>query len=331
MGYATEVNAKFKNGEDYPLRPTDMGNIVLRLETTNICNHACQFCPNRKLVRKRKFIESDLARRVIKEAAEMGVKRGGFFIMGEPLLNEETLDYYNYAKELGFDVLFLTTNGSLATEDKVKKIFDSGITSLKFSINAGSTETYKKVHGKDNYEEAMAALRYAYKYRNEHNIDCRILSSYIVTKDNVHEIKQHYENIKDYVDDFAFFGMATFASTVLDDTENIKTEFDSENVPHVDFANSCPCSLIVNFINVTCEGYLHLCVTDPMNLAAIHDLRNMSLKEAWYSDRMVEIRRMHAEGRIQGTVCDNCINRLNNVVQPFNEELYKASLALGDD
>ena len=326
MGYATEVNDKFKVGGGYPLYPSDMDNVVLRLETTNICNHACRFCPNRKLVRKRRFLEKDLGMRVIKEAADMGIKRGGFFIMGEPLLNDETLDYYAYARDLGFNVLFLTTNGSLATKDKIKQIFDSGVTSLKFSINAGRPESYKKIHGKDDYDKAMSALRYAYKYRNDHNIPCRILSSYIVTKDNVSEIKQHYQNIKDYVDDFAFFGMATFASSVLEDTEDIKTEFDSGDVEHVDFQNTCPCSLIVNSINVTCEGFLHLCVTDPMNLAAIEDLHVMSLKDAWYSDRMVAIRKMHADGKLEGTVCNNCIYRKTDVVKPFNEKLYKASL-----
>ena len=327
MSYAAEVNGKFQNGEDYPLKPTDMSNVVLRLETTNVCNHECQFCPNRKLVGKRRFIEKQLAKRVIREAAEMGIRRGGLFIMGEPLLDPNILEYYRYARDCGFDFLFLTTNGSLATKEKIHEIFDSGIKSLKFSINGGSPETYKKIHGRDDYEKAMEALRYAYEYRNKHNIDCRILSSYIVTKDNVHEIKQHYNNIKDYVDDFAFFGMATFASSVLEDTDNIKTDFDSENVAHVDFANTCPCSLIVNSVNVTCEGYLRLCVTDPMNLAAIEDLHNMGLKDAWYSERMVEIRKMHAQGNIVGTVCDNCINRKNNPVPPFNEELYKASLA----
>ena len=36
----SEVNDKFKVGGGYPLNPSDMDNVVLRLETTNICNHA---------------------------------------------------------------------------------------------------------------------------------------------------------------------------------------------------------------------------------------------------------------------------------------------------
>lgn len=327
MSYAREVNAKFENGEEYPVYPSDMSNVVLRLEVTNVCNHACQFCPNRKLERNRCFLERDLGMRVIKEASEMGIKRGGFFIMGEPLLNEDTLDYYSYARDLGFDFLFLTTNGSLATQDKIKKIFDSGVKSLKFSINGGSPDTYEKIHGKRDYDNAMSALRFARKYRDEHNIDCRILSSFIVTKDNAHEIKQHYANIKDYVDDFAFFGMATYASAVLNETDEIKTDFDSENVAHVEFSTSSPCALLQNTVNVTCEGFLTLCVTDPTNLAAVEDLHNISLRDAWYSDRMAEIRKMHKESRIAGTLCDNCVNRKNNPVEPFNAELYKRSLA----
>lgn len=327
MSYAKEVNAKFENGEGYPLHPTDMSNVVLRLEVTNVCNHACQFCPNRKLERKRCFLERDLGMRVIKEASEMGIKRGGFFIMGEPLLNEDTLDYYSYARDLGFDFLFLTTNGSLATEEKIRRTFEAGVKSLKFSINGGSPDTYEKIHGKRDYDKAMAALRYARKYRDEHNVDCRILSSFIVTKDNAHEIKSHYENIRDYVDDFAFFGMATYASAVLNETDEIKTDFDSENVAHVEFNTSSPCALLQNTVNVTCEGFLTLCVTDPTNMAAIEDLHNMSLKDAWYSDRMAKIRQMHKDGKIVGTLCDNCVNRKTDKVEPFNPDLYNRSLA----
>ena len=210
---------------------------------------------------------------------------------------------------------------------KRKKIFDSGIKSLKFSINGGSSVTYERIHGKRDYDKAMETLRFARKYRDVHNIACRILSSFIVTKDNDHEIKQHYENIKDYVDDFAFLGMATYASAVLDETDEIKTDFDSVNVAHVEFNTSSPCALLQNTVNVTCEGFLTLCVTDPTNLAAVEDLHYTSLRDAWYFDRMTNIRRMHKDGKIAGTLCDNCVNRKTDHVEPFNAELYKISLA----
>lgn len=327
MSYAAEASEKFINEETYSLHPMDMSKVTLRLEPTNICNHSCMFCPNRKLVRKRRFLDKELGMRVIREAYDMGIRRGGFFIMGEPLLNEDTLEYYRFANELGYDFLFLTTNGSLATEDKIREVFDSGVKSLKISINGGSRETYRNIHGRDDYEKAMAALRYAREYRDRHNIPCRILSSYIVTKDNVGEVHEHYRNIKDYVDDFAFFGMATYASSVLGDTDRIKADFDRESVEHVEFNTSCPCALINNTVNVTCEGYLALCVTDPTNMAAVEDLHTMSLKDAWYSERMTEIRRRHAEGRIEGTVCYNCVYRKTDPVEPFNRALYEAGLA----
>ncbi len=101
MSYANEVNRKFLNSDDDYIHPKDMSLVALRLETTNVCNHACRFCPNRKLRRKRRFIEPDLARRVIDEAYEMGVRKGGFFIMGEPLLNDDTLKCYAYAARGG--------------------------------------------------------------------------------------------------------------------------------------------------------------------------------------------------------------------------------------
>ena len=326
MSYASEVNYKFVKTEDDYLYPKDMNNVTLRLEPTNVCNHACLFCPNHKLLRRRSVIDKDLAKRVIKEAYDLGVRRAAFFIMGEPLLCKDTLEYYRYATSLGYTFLFLTTNGSLATKEKIEEIFASGIDSLKFSINGGSQETYKKIHGKDDYNKAMEALRYAREYRDKHNIDCRILSSYIVTRLNVHEIKQHYENIKNYVDDFAFFGMATYASEVLEETEGLKTDFDSNGAEHVEFSTSSPCALLQNTICVTSEGYLVCCVTENYNMAALEDLHIMSLKDAWYGERMLSVRKMHLLNNIDKTVCGNCVYRRQDKVEPYNRALYEASL-----
>lgn len=327
MGYIEEINKRIEAPEDYPLYPRDMNRVTLRLETTNVCNHRCEFCPNSKLQREKKIIDRDFAMRIISEAAEMGVKKAAFFLMGEPLLCPDLLDYYQYAKfEKGYTFLFLTTNGALATEDKIKDIFKSGVDSLKFSINAGTAETYKKIHGADDYDKAMAMLKYAYEYRNAHNIDCRILSSYIVTNINVHETKAHYEIIKKYTDDFAFFGMSSFAGSVFDETNSLKADFEPENMEYTDFPYACPCQFLNNSINVNVEGYLTACVVEHMNLAAIEDVTKMSLKDAWYSERMVEFRRKHRDNKIKGLVCYNCVNGIEEDVKPLNEKLYLKSL-----
>lgn len=253
----------------------------------------------------------------------MGVKKGAFFLMGEPLLCPDLLDYYRFAKfEKGYEFLFLTTNGVLADEKKIEEILESGVDSLKFSINAGTRETYKKIHGADGYDKAMAMLKYAFDYRNAHNIDCRILSSYIVTNTNVHETKQHYEAIKKCTDDFAFFGMSSFAGSVADEISDLKADFDPENMEYTDFPYACPCQFLNNSINVNVEGYLTPCVVEHMNLAAVEDVTTMSLKDAWHSERMVEFRRRHRDQDIKGLVCYNCVNGTDEPVTPINENLY---------
>ena len=328
MSYIDEINNKIEVVEEYPLKPTDMSRVTLRMETTNFCNHRCQFCPNSKLDRKKSVIDKELAMRVIDEAADMGVKRGAFFLMGEPLLCKDIFEYYRHAKfDKHYEFLFLTTNGTLATKDKVEEMLECGVDSIKFSINAGSPETYKKVHGRDDYDKAMEALRYACEYRNKHNIKCRILSSYIVTKDNVDEVQNHYTEIKDYVDDFAFFGMNSFAGSVADETENLKADFDKDDIDFVDFPRACPCQFLNNSINVNAEGYLTCCVDEHTNLLAVEDLNKMSLREAWYSDRMVNARKRHREKDIKGMACYNCVYGAKEEAFPLNNELYMRAKA----
>ncbi|XME02249.1 radical SAM protein [Lachnospiraceae bacterium C1.1] len=80
----------------------DPKNAFLQLEPTNICNHNCVFCANSKITAPRRFMEKDLAMRLIKEAYEMGVRRGTFLLFGEPLLCPDIFDYYRTAADIGY-------------------------------------------------------------------------------------------------------------------------------------------------------------------------------------------------------------------------------------
>ena len=53
------------------------------LELTNICNDSCLFCANSKCTKKRGIIAPKLAKSILKEAYEAGVREVGFYGTGE--------------------------------------------------------------------------------------------------------------------------------------------------------------------------------------------------------------------------------------------------------
>ena len=108
---------------------------------------------------------------------------------GEPLLYRELPELVAYSKKLGYGYAFITTNGSRATDELLAQLFEAGLDSIKFSINAGTRETYKKIHGADDFENAISALKYSFRYRAENKKAFKIFVSCVGTTDNCHELE----------------------------------------------------------------------------------------------------------------------------------------------
>ena len=66
----------------------------------------------------------------------------GFYVNGDPLLDKRLAMFIKYAKEIGYTYIYITTNGILANLDRVKKLYEAGLNSIKYSINASNREDY---------------------------------------------------------------------------------------------------------------------------------------------------------------------------------------------
>ncbi len=285
----------------------DPKNAFLQLESTNICNHNCVFCANSKITAPRCFMEKDLAMRLIKEGYEMGVRKGTFFLFGEPLLCPDIFDYYRAAADIGYRQLVLVTNLAVADEDMIRKIFDCGITDLKVSINGGR-KSYAGIHGKNDYEKVMSLLEYAYKYKSDKKIPCKIISSYVVTNDNYMDLQEHESRIKKVVDFFIKTNMSSFVGTMKEERQKLTEDLYDRDLGYLyDHTVKIPCRELTEHIVVTVDGFLSLCCREPFGRAKMHDLHTMSLKDAWFSEEMRQVRYKHLENRIDGLICRKCI------------------------
>lgn len=150
MGYNEELELKRRSkvGNELELTCCDYSNVELRLELSNICNHKCLFCPNYLHNRRPCSMDKELAYRIIKECAQLGVEKIGLFMNGEPFVTDNLHEYISFAKHCGIEYVYITTIGFLASINKMKKCIDAGLDSIKISINAGNSNPYQIVHGK---------------------------------------------------------------------------------------------------------------------------------------------------------------------------------------
>lgn len=281
------------------------------IEITNLCNDACIFCFNKNMVRKKGFINPKLVDKVLKEAYELGMREVGFYTTGEPLLNKNLENYIYKAKTMGYQYIYITTNGVLADINRMKKLIENGLDSIKFSINAIDSDEYKFIHGKSDFEKVVTNLKELYNYKLKDNISINIFVSYIKTKytdKSVEEIKDFFDGICDEV---AIMNVENQGGLQPEINDLLLSQFDVE----VDTTKKLPCSYPFKSVIVTREGYLTACCLDFQNYLAYADLNKTSLKEAWTNGVIRNLRREQLESNPSNTICSNCV--CNSNIQPI--------------
>ncbi len=287
---------------------------TMLLEVSNICNHACAFCANSKSDRKKGFIEKKFAMRILSEAYMLGTREVGFYATGEPLTDKNLEKYISYAKEIGFEYVFITTNGALFDAQRAQSIIDAGIDSIKFSINGANKEDYLLIHGKDDFDKVIDNLKYLSELRNSYGF--KLYVSFILTKQTIGTKESFKQEYGKYVDDIIFLNCINQSGYMyeLNDLLAVDRNAGGNNVNGI-------CPMIFNKLYITYEGYLTMCCADFQNYLAVADLRKESLQSAWNNQYAQELRKRHLNHNLDGTICANCICNHKETCYPLVREL----------
>lgn len=305
-----------------------LDNILLQIEVTNACNHRCYFCPNAASTRPVKMMEYDFAERIMRECADfLGTgKKVCFHMNGEPLLYKRLPELVKLSKDLGYEYSFVTTNGSLAADELLQALFDAGLDSIKFSINAGTRESYLKIHGRDDFEKAVHALEFSSEYRKESGKNYRIYVSCVGTKDNYSELESFAAFADQFCDETVFYYPCGYAGQNNELAKELRCDMSHLNIKTFDIKHTCPCPVLWNSINVTCEGFLALCCSESDNRLIVEDLNIKGVKEAWLGERMQTIRELHNQGRIQHMPCHSCVEEMDYRDEEIDSDLFALAL-----
>lgn len=118
--------------------------IYVEISPVGHCNHRCTFCAVDYIGYKNRALDTGQLKNSIEVMAKGGVKSIMYAGEGEPMLHPDISQIANFTFEHGIDVAF-TTNGTAMTQKFLDSCLPS-ITWIKVSINAGTEETYAKIH-----------------------------------------------------------------------------------------------------------------------------------------------------------------------------------------
>ena len=134
----------------------------LDIDVTTACNFHCPMCPAGNSghifpgFQKGRFLERELYRRALAEAAVFGLPSLRLGMTGEPLLAPDIAEWASEAKAAGVLDISLITNGRLLTPGLSRRLIEAGLTRLMISVDAGSPEVYARVRPGGDWDLLLA-------------------------------------------------------------------------------------------------------------------------------------------------------------------------------
>jgi cyclic pyranopterin phosphate synthase len=126
----------------------------LRISVTDRCNFRCVYCmpkhifgPDYPFLKRAQLLSYEEIERVAQIFVTLGVRKLRL-TGGEPLVRKDIeILIERLAAIKGIQDLSLTTNGSLLTADKAKKLYDAGLRRVTVSLDSLDGETFGSMNG----------------------------------------------------------------------------------------------------------------------------------------------------------------------------------------
>ncbi|MCD4751847.1 MAG: radical SAM protein [Anaerolineaceae bacterium] len=267
----------------------------VEIEPTNFCNLNCITCGQSESPRPKGFMKMDLFKKIVDDAAELGIKRIQLYLLGEPMMHPKIIDMIRYikTKDIGFH---LTTNGTLLTKEKSEEILSSGVTSadyLTVSILGFTKEVHEKVMRGVNHEQIVEDLLYFVEARKRLKVNGPVVETVFYSiKENEHEVQPWLDYWGKIVDHANFGGKAieAFIDQSLPTTLRTRT-----------------CSILWERMAVYWNGDVSICGEDMDGELIVGNLREQSIQEVWLGEKLTHLKQLHKEGKFdQISICKYC-------------------------
>lgn len=257
--------------------------IELQLELTTACNSDCVMCPRRELIRKQGTISEDFAKKIVKEAASLGIKMMKPQWFGESLLVPYWHKIVKYAKKQGMRIM-LITNGSRLTPANRKKVINL-VDKIIISIDSHKRDVYEKIRRGLKFDEVVSNITDLYNERNKAKSNLKIIVSAVAIKENENELKEFKEFFKKISDH------------IIINEDNVNIEWDGK-IRDIVCYHGVDKRLVVDW-----SGTCYLCCHDWLGKYDIGSLKEYSIKEVWNGKRRLEYLRNLKELDI----CQQCV------------------------
>lgn len=283
----------------------------VKIELTSNCNYQCGFCSNVDSDNKG-TMDKDEYKRLSREMREAGVEELGLFYIGESFMVPWLDEAVKYAKDIGFPYVFLTTNGSLASPEKVESLMKAGLDSLKFSFNNSDSEQFRKITrvAPRWFGKTIENIKTARKIRDAGGYKTKIYASSIkYDGEQQKRMEAAVSELLPYLDEHYWLPLYSFGAQATDKEKELGMKPNAGNPGRLEAMRSpLPCWAVFKEGHITSEGKMSACCFDSDNKWGMADLNTVSFIDGWNSEKYQSLRKAHLSGDVRGTACEACIH-----------------------
>ena len=275
--------------------------LFLDIEVTNICNLRCKFCATTYLGNdvSRGNIDSALVKKIVNEGSKFGLYGVKFNDRGEPLMHKDLPEMIAYAKSAGLTDIYFNTNALLLDKQMTERILNAGLQRISISFEGHITNIYEKYRIKSSYEQVVSNIKSFRKIRDSLGLETPKIRIQTVRVKEMDE-----ENaIQDYID---FWSSTADEICVID----YKDEKHGNSKRLIDFPYKWVCPQLFQRMVVWWDGSILPCNEDDKGKLILGNVSEMTVAEAWNSEKINFLRKTHKDGNAHKiNACNGCYLR----------------------
>jgi MoaA/NifB/PqqE/SkfB family radical SAM enzyme len=261
---------------------------IVQIESTNLCNAKCVFCPRDEMHRRQGVMDFELFRKVVDECAALGITHVRVHNYGEPFLDRELVEKVRYAKSKGIAEVGMISNGSLITEEIARGMIDAGLDAINISVDAAGKEVFESTRLHLKYDDVIGNIRTLARLRKESGRTHPKLILSFVRQNNSADEQAFIDEWRQVADKIHITDLHNWAGTLNDHTD-------------VQF----PCYRLWLTFTVLWDGRVSMCCADFDGRHIFGDLRSQTIAEVWNDPLYRAARRQHLESGGPG-ICRSC-------------------------
>lgn len=253
----------------------------LQVETTNICNAECQFCPHDKF-EKFGYMEESLYRKIIDDASQYNLISFAPMLTGEPFCDPDIMSRIAYARDKMPDTLIrIYTNGSMMTARQIEILAGMKGIEINISLNGHDASRRLEMMGLGDWGEVVEKIRLIEKLGIRFAVSTVWHPIY-----SIEEINKFLKLPKAMLIRFQSFGGQVYKFRRLNPTS---------------------CSRVTEMMTVLYTGQVNLCCFDPFGEVNFGDLNRQTIEEVWNGELHQEYLEKHRTMAGQTlNICSRC-------------------------